>query len=484
MRLLGSMRVQLTCWYSGVLAIVLLVFTLTIYSYLERVTRQRADDLLSDMARSFISAFNSELYEEHEPADFGARESARIFQYRDRQVIGFDEQRRVVVTSDNSALGNSWFASDEALPQMNNLLTAASTSDSAFADFFSGQNKVRALAIAVPAGRQRYTFVFANQLRDQERTIQQVRKAFFLTVPLTLLGAGLGGYFLARKSLMPVVTMGEQAASIGALNLSERIPVPARNQELGRLALIFNDLLARLDASFTQQKRFMADASHELRTPVAVICGESEVALSKALRTSEEYRESLTIVHEEGRRLTRMVEDLFTLARADAGQYPLKRADFYLDESLGDCVRSVRCLAAKKRLDLSYQPSQKEIAFSGDEALIQRMVLNLLHNAIKYTPDEGQVSLSLRDGQSHCEVIVSDTGHGIPNDAQALVFERFFRVEKARSRQEPLNGSGAGLGLAIARWAAELHGGSISLRRSDRRGTTFVISLPLEQVNA
>jgi signal transduction histidine kinase len=155
------------------------------------------------------------------------------------------------------------------------------------------------------------------------------------------------------------------------------------NQEL--VAEIFNDLLARLDRSFAEQKRFMADASHELRTPVAVILGESEVALSQP-REIAEYQESLNIMHDEGRRLTRMVEDLFTLARADSGEYPLVSSDFYLDESVNECVRAVRTLAAKKNLELTYQPPTSEIV-SRDEAVISRMFMNVLQNAIKYTPN-------------------------------------------------------------------------------------------------
>src|SRR5258708_4645073 len=291
--------------------------------------------------------------------------------------------------------------------------------------------------------------------------------------------ASWGGYLCGRKGLRPVVTMGEQAAQIGASNLNSRIPVPQNNLELGRLAIIFNDLLARLDQSFGQQKRFMADASHELRTPVAVICGESEVALSRPTRETEEYRESLTIVHDEGRRLTRMVEELFMLARADAGEYPLVLADFYLDESMNECVRSVRSLAGQKNLQIRYEPPEKEIAFRGDESLIRRMVLNLLHNAIKYTQENGQVSVSVKADRNQCEIVVSDTGHGIPEDAQPHIFDRFFRVDKARSREESLNGTGAGLGLSIAKWAAKLHGGRIVLDHSDASGTTFIIWLPI-----
>ena len=312
----------------------------------------------------------------------------------------------------------------------------------------------------------------------EEQALAQARQAFYVAIPLALLLASLGGYLLARKSLEPVVVMGEQAARIGASNLNQRIPVPQNNEELGQLARIFNDLLLRLDESFAQQKRFMADASHELRTPVAVIRGESEVTLSQPSREEWEYRESLAIVNDEGQRLTRMVEDLFMLARADAGEYPLVLTDFYLDESITECVRSMRSLAAQKDLEIFYQPPEKEIAFRGDEPLIRRIVLNLLHNSIKYTPKNGRVRVCLSHNRQHCEVEISDTGQGIPAEAQSQVFERFFRVDKARSRDESLNGSGAGLGLSIARWAAEMHGGKIILDHSDASGTMFVISLP------
>ena len=317
-------------------------------------------------------------------------------------MIVFDDRRNVVVESEkseNTALPSRWFNSSDAQPQLNNLLDAASRSGRAYATLLNSRNAMRALAVLVPAGERRYLFVVANPLHDQEKALAQARQAFYVAIPLALLLASLGGYFLARKSLAPVVTMGEQAARIGASNLNERIPVPQNNQELGRLADLFNDLLVRLDESFAQQKRFMADASHELRTPVAVICGESEVALSQPVRDIAEYRESLTIVNDEGQRLTRMVEDLFTLARADAGEYPLVLTDFYLDESLNECVRSVRSLAAQKNLQVSYQPPEKEIAFRGDEPLIRRMVLNLLHNAIKYTPKNGRVRVSLKENQ-------------------------------------------------------------------------------------
>jgi heavy metal sensor kinase len=478
----SSMRTRLTLWYTSVLALVLLLFAVSTYSYLARAARQRTDDSLSDTATSFVSSFDSELADENQVADDTAKEAAVAFRFRDRQVIIYDQRRNVIAASETPqtmALGNTWFESSAVRPQLMELISSANRSRRAYATLFSGENAIRILAIAVTNGPYPYSVVIANPLHDQEQALEQVRNAFYVAVPLALLIASLGGYFLARKSLRPVVTMGEEAAQIGASNLNARIPVPQNNNELGRLAVIFNDLLARLDQSFGQQRRFMADASHELRTPVAVICGESEVALSRPDRESGEYRESLAIVHDEGRRLTRMVEELFMLARADAGEYPLVLADFYLDESMSECVRSVRSLAAQKTLQIRYQPPEKEIAFRGDESLIRRMVLNLLHNAIKYTPENGQVSVSMKADRKQCEIVLKDTGHGIPEDAQPHIFDRFFRVDKARSREESLNGTGAGLGLSIAKWAAELHGGKIVLDHSDPGGTTFIIWLPI-----
>ncbi len=479
----SSMRLQLTFWYMAVLTVVLLVFALTTYSYLARAAHKRTDDSLQDTLNSLVSTFNSELTDEHQSDDNAVKEAVESFHFRDRQLIVFDEKQAVVVASQTPAdmpLGTKWLSLPVAQSQLSGLLTSALRSGRAFATLFPGKHAVRVLAAPVE-GNRHYTFVVANPLLEEEQALAQARNAFYVAVPLALLIAAVGGYFLARKSLAPVVAMGQQAAQIGASNLNQRIPIPRNNQELSRLARTFNDLLTRLDESFAQQKRFMADASHELRTPVAVVRGESEVALSQPARDVNEYRESLTIIHDEGRRLTRMVDDLFILARADAGEYPLVRENFYLDESLSECVRSMRSLATQKGLEINYQPPAKEVAFRGDEALVRRVVLNLIHNAIKYTPVGGHVNVKLAEANSGCEITISDSGSGIPAAAQAHVFDRFFRADKARSREEFLSGSGAGLGLSIAKWAAELHGGRIVLERSDASGSTFVISLPYSE---
>jgi two-component system, OmpR family, sensor kinase len=477
---LSSMRVTLTLWYTAILALVLIIFSLTTYFYIARSTRRHTDDSLADTANGFISNFNLEMGDENQPPLNAAREAAAGFHFSDRQAMVFDQQNQMIVASAPPAELPQETRSFESLarrPEFPRLLSAANATGRSFDTLSESGSTIRTVTAVLPAGEERYYLVVAHPLDQELKTIGQARRAFLLAIPIALLLAGFGGYLLARKSLQPVVVMGEQAAKIGASNLNERIPVPA-SKELGRLAIIFNDLLGRLDRSFTQQKRFMADASHELRTPVAVICGESEVTLSQPTRTEADYRDSLEIVHEEGRRLTHMVEDLFTMARAEAGEYRLVLSDYYLDESLQECVRAVRSLAMQKQIELDYKSNLSEIAFRGDEPLIKRMVLNVLHNAIKYTGPKGRVGIELVKNESHYQIFISDTGVGIPVEAQPHIFERFFRVDKARSRGEFLNGSGAGLGLSIARWAAELHGGEIHLEGSDEKGSTFTISLP------
>ena len=478
----SSMRAQLTLWYTGVLALVLVVFAFATYAYLARAARERTDQSLEDSANSFISNFTAELSDEGASGDDAAAEVTRDFQFKDRQVIIFNEAGNVVAASATPADARgkrTWPGLTTLSSNLAGLLESAVRSGHAYATIPGQREGIRALATSVKNSGKTYMVVVAHSLYDQDEALEQARHAFYIAVPLALLVASLGGYFLARKSLAPVVEMGDRAARIGASNLNERLPVSNSRNELGRLARIFNELLARLDLSFEQQRRFMADASHELRTPVAIVCGESEVALSREARSTEEYRESLSIVHDEGRRLTRVVEDLFMLARADANQYQSDSQDFYLDETIGECVRAVRSLTAQHGLELNYQHSGDELLFRGDESLLRRMILNLLDNAIKFTPTGGKIEVSLKHDDSLYYITITDTGAGIPLESQPHIFERFYRVDRARSRDtETGASSGAGLGLSIAAWIAERHGGRITLDHSDRNGSTFVISLP------
>jgi heavy metal sensor kinase len=303
-----------------------------------------------------------------------------------------------------------------------------------------------------------------------------LRRDLFAGVPLVLLLASAGGYFLARKSLAPIASMNNQTQHISAENLSARLDVSNTRDELGHLAATINDLLARLESSFQEQQRFIADASHELRTPLAVLRGETEVALGKTRRV-EEYQQSLSLIQDEAERLSRIVEDLFILARQPINtRAVLNQERVSLNDAVRDCARAAQVLALRKGVRLKLENDSPSIALQGDEELIKRMILNLLDNAVKYTPAGGEISLALGRQNGHAEIVVRDTGIGIPERDQPRVFDRFFRVDKARARAM----GGAGLGLSIAQWIVEVHGGEISVASAPGHGSTFTVVLPVK----
>jgi signal transduction histidine kinase len=272
----------------------------------------------------------------------------------------------------------------------------------------------------------------SQSLASVAAELHLLRHIFAVAVPLALLLAGIGGWLLARKSLAPVVAMADSAQRISVEQLAQRLPITNPHDELGHLAATFNALLARLEESFGQQRQFMADASHELRTPLAVMHTTADVTLQQPSREESAYREALAIIGQQTQRLTRLVGEMFTLAHADAGHRPLHLQAFYLDELLTETARAAHVLAARKQVAIA-TACVPDALYYGDEALLRQMMLNLLDNAITHTPPEGQVALTLVRHNGQYRITVTDTGGGIPVDAQPHIFECFYRVEKARA---------------------------------------------------
>lgn len=480
--MLDSVRIRLTLWYTGALALVLLVIALFTYFILWQSTVQHTDANLAELADAFLATVHDELKDQSGPEaiKLAAQEAIIEHRYRDDVFAVLAPSGNLLITSeDPSAVNPAPDRSAQTLLSSRSFLEIVSASrqpERLYRNVKGGRVGYRAYARKFAASGQNYTLIVLQSLRTQKELLAEIAQTFAIVIPIAILLASAGGYFLARKSLAPVVAMSRQAGRMGAANLHERLPVLRENDELGHLARAFNDLLDRLDQSFERQRRFMADASHELRTPAAILRGESEVALAQDARAPEEYRESLAILREEAQRLSKIVEDLFTLARADAGQLPLHAREFYLDEMVAECVRSARSLALGRHIQLTCQ-SEEEMPICADEELLRRMVMNLLDNAIKYTPEGGRVSVECRRVNGNYVFNISDTGPGIPIEAKPHVFERFFRVDKARSRTEK-DGGGAGLGLSIAQWIAEAHHGRLELAHSDATGSTFSAILP------
>jgi heavy metal sensor kinase len=293
-----------------------------------------------------------------------------------------------------------------------------------------------------------------------------------LALPLVIGLAGIGGYWLTRRNLTPLASMAEQARRITHSNLETRLDAGDAAEELATLSTSFNELLSRLDQSFDHMRRFVADASHELRTPISIIRGEADVALSHD-RSAVEYKQALALVLDESRRLSRLVDDLLNLARADAGRVKLRFEEFYLNDLLTECCRSAHTLASSRGVTIEC-PSHDDVAFHGDEELVRRMVMNLIDNAIRYTPAGGRVTATLESRGGDVAIRIADTGTGIAPEVAPHVFERFYRGDKARSRQD----GGFGLGLAIVKWIAESHQGAVELASTPGAGSTFTVTLP------
>jgi len=479
--MLDTLRARLTLWYSFVLALLLVLFSLTSYILFSRAADRRTDADLTELANSCLITLQDELNDPDNPSRLQAAARQAMLEHRVRGdiLLMVDAAGKTIVSSPDllpsSSSADNMAARAAASSDFQRFLEAPSGANRKFQTIAGYKGDFRAYATSFSADGKTWWFVILRSLHAKQETLEQVRLAFAWLIPLGVFGAGIGGYFLARKSLAPVAVMGAQAQRIGATNLHDRLEVKNANDELGRLAGTFNELLDRLDRSFERQRRFISDASHELRTPISILRGEAEVALSQPSRSLEEYRESLAVLQLEAQRLARIVEDLFTLTRADAGEYLLSQSDFYLDELVTECVRATRALVQIKDITL-LTVTPDEMPVRADEDLLRRMIMNLLDNAIKYTPAGGTVSVKCSTSPEGYEVTLSDSGPGIAAELQPRIFERFFRANPARSRTA--KDGGAGLGLSIALWIAEAHQGGIKLVRSDATGSTFTIHIP------
>jgi two-component system OmpR family sensor kinase len=482
----SSVRARLTVWYAGVLTGTLLLLSLAIYWIVQRSVMARTDAGLAELANSFLATLDAELRDATPANDVAAaaRQAMLEHQYPGHSFAVLSATGELLVSSDDLPVATRENRRTEPNPKISGELLHAclnSSGDSGFPfrSFPAKRGGIRCYSRTFTAAKSSCRLIIFASLHPEKELLARLRSTFFWLIPLTILVASGGGYFLARKNLAPVADMTARAGHISESTLKERLVVRNPHDELGRLATTFNSLLDRLNLAFERQRRFIADASHELRTPLAILQGESEVALSNPTRSPDEYRESLAVLQHEARRLARIVEDMFTLTRADAGQYPVNPRELYLDELVTECAHSVRTLAAAKSITLAVEPSG-ELPICGDESLLSHMLLNLLDNAIKYTPAGGKIMVAASATAGGTQVAVTDNGPGIAMEFQPRIFERFFRADQARTRANSTPGStsGAGLGLSIAKWIAEAHHGTLVLTRSDANGTVFTVSLP------
>ena len=459
-----TLRARLTVWYTALLSGMLAVLGLAALVLLERGLHENIDASLDSVARSIVETtqtaprFGSGLDDILESFFFPgfSRRSFRMLDPLGRPDPRVAPRGRLQFPISPEALENAKHG--------RSTYTTISLPDISPAP-------VRLLTVPVfERGRLRNFIQVAMSLDSAETARSRFLFVLLGLAPLALGGAGIGGWFLARRALAPVDAMVEAARRIEAEDLSRRLEATDNNDELGRLATVLNDMLARLERSFTAVRHFSADAAHELRTPLTILKGEMEVAL-RASQTEDEYRQALSSCLEEVDRLSALVNDLLFLARSDSGSLELAHTSVNLADVIEDVRPALLALAEPKAVSCCIS-SPAAVWVRGNTPMLFRLIFNLGENAIKYTPAGGRVELRLTRQADQARLEVQDTGPGIAAEDQGRVFDRFYRADSARTR------GGAGLGLALVRSIVLLHNGQITLESEAGRGSCFRVVLP------
>jgi heavy metal sensor kinase len=462
MRFVKSIKFRLTIWYLVVLGALLVVFGVAAYFMLSHSLYQSLDDSLklrgAQLEGSLEVEDGSIGFQDTGQGDFGGQLGELVLLYG----------------ADGNLLQQS--GPQMEITQVDTLVTQALAGHSTLVTTKTedGQEtRLYASPIRGELGIHAAVIVGRSIAEIKEVLERFLHILLFASLIVMVLAAG-GGLFLANRVLKPVEDITKTARNIGSTDLSRRIEVYS-DDELGRLALTLNQMIARLEEAFNRQRQFTADASHELRTPLAVIQAESTLALQKE-RAENDYQKSLGLISQEVVHMSALVDKLLFLARSDTAKEQLSFDGVNLKELLTDLTSEIEILCQRKGLELEFGPLEN-LVVKGDWVKLKQLFFNLLDNAIRYTPSGRIVSVSLlRKGES-AVVAIRDSGIGIPEEDIPHIFERFYRVDKARSRAE----GGAGLGLSICQHIAEVHGGKIEVESQVGEGSTFSVLLPLAE---
>jgi heavy metal sensor kinase len=461
-----SIRAKLTLWYLSLAALALLVFAVAIYISFSRGLLNTIDASLNNHAERIAQAVG------HPSATEEASQPG---------VLILVPQFVSVLNKDGKISDQILDSEGHEVPITESALERVAKNWKPEYDEVALSETEHARTITWPArdeDGELFFVVVGQSLKDVERAQRQLLILLAIANPIALLLASLGGLWLANKAVRPVDRLTRAAERIGRGNLKERVEEPRSHDEIGRLAETFNQMIGRLESAFERERQFTADASHELKTPLAVLRGDIEVALRRE-RTPEEYERVLQSSLEEIARLTKLTEDLLTLARSDANEAVLELEDVQLDQLASEARAYIAPLADSAGVTLSYNPPDSPVIVEGDQKRLKQLLVNLLDNAIKYTSDGGSANLSLAVKDSSAIIEVVDTGRGIPTSAVPHIFERFYRQTDPRDSRV----TGFGLGLAISKWIVDAHGGSIEAKSTEGVGTRFIIRLPLARSN-
>ena len=453
-----SIRFKLTAWYFAVLIVTFVLFGIVAFFAMQQGIETTVDEGLRDQVSGIQELMRNVQPEGPERLEEELREHSEVRAEGDFSQISDGE--------------GHWLFRSQLMRRFDIPLH-----DAGKPSYYNMEIKslpLRILASEVHLGGQTYVVQVAAPMDDFYDALDHFKWVLLLFSPFLLVLASAGGYWMSRRALTPFDEITRAARNINSRNLSSRLTVPQTGDELQRLSETLNGMLERLDAAFKRITQFTADASHELRTPVALMRTTAELSLRKA-RSESEYHEALTQILGDLEKTSALVERLMLLARADVGAEAIERAPADLGNSLREACEKGRTLAVAKQIIIREQIPSEPVIVAGDSHALYRLFLILLDNAVKYSPPGGQIAVSLTSGPDFAVIEVQDTGIGIGAADLPHIFERFYRADKARSREL----GGAGLGLSIARWIAEAHGGSIYVQSTLGAGSVFQVRLPM-----
>jgi len=464
----GSLRSRLALWYGAILGSVFLFLGLLLFFYLSETLRTGFDLSLrataETLARSSLEQRPSRLEENIDRLLKGIDDPdffSKFFQFLDLAGRPGFQSRNIP---------------KQSFPLTREALDNAERGDATFETFsLADQSSLRVLTYPVVLNGVVVNLLqVGGSLRNIEKILGEVKFILGLTLPAILILAVVGGWILSHRALRPVETMAQVADRIAEGDLSQRISIPQKRDELAGLAETFNRMISRIEESVSRIRQFSTDASHELRTPLTILKGEAELALRHP-GTIEDFQQTLVSILEEINRISRIVEDLFILSKSDIGEVRLEMKALRLDRLIEETVSQIELLATGKQVSLTVDPTEASTIL-GDPDRLRALLLNLIENAVRYTPPGGRIALALRQEKSEAILTISDTGIGIPEADLPKVFDRFHRSDNARA----MNPKGSGLGLSICQWIVMSQGGEISVTSVVGQGTTFCVRLPLQ----
>ncbi|QTL97746.1 HAMP domain-containing protein [Iocasia frigidifontis] len=453
----SRIKVRLTFWYIIILALVLIIFSGALHLSMKNYIIDRVRNQLQIQAEMVLEEAKEEEEEDYDEIfSDELEEELEEMVYKDI-IRAFYNQAGELVLGENI---------ENVTPKIIN------PSQSKFLIRGNGDDFV---VVTVETKDKQGNIGYlrlASSLADEVATLNRLITILIFGIPLTLLLASGGGYFLAYKALKPIDQISRTAQAISHSNLSKRIIAENDNDEIGRLTAILNDLLDRLEEAFSREKRFTSDASHELRTPIAIIRAHSEENLKEG-RSLKECQHALEIIQKQTDYMSHLVGQLLLLARSDTKELSIENENLDLTELLEIVVEEMQELALRKGINLAMNIEQG-LAIYGDQSMLTQLLINFLDNAIKYTPGGGKIYISAKVQNNQIKIVIKDTGIGISKEDQAYIFDRFYRADKSRSRAS----GGSGLGLSICQWIVKIHHGSIKIESEVNQGSTFTIFLP------